>query len=117
MSASKESTGTLGNLANIPKLESTAGWINWSREMKDHLTMSGYGDCRDGMIILSRLGTRVFQTWVRARAKSRRRRRRGSIRPYILGAKRHLINRPGREVQAVPLEIRPRNEVAFKFGF
>ncbi|KAF6528079.1 hypothetical protein HZS61_008381 [Fusarium oxysporum f. sp. conglutinans] len=44
MSASKESTGTLGNLANIPKLESTAGWINWSREMKDHLTMSGYGD-------------------------------------------------------------------------
>ncbi|KAH6961767.1 hypothetical protein BKA56DRAFT_452673, partial [Ilyonectria sp. MPI-CAGE-AT-0026] len=44
MSASKESTGTIGNLANIPKLESTAGWINWSREMKDHLTMSGYGD-------------------------------------------------------------------------
>ncbi|RYC80904.1 hypothetical protein BFJ63_vAg16199 [Fusarium oxysporum f. sp. narcissi] len=44
MSASKESTGTLGSLANIPKLESTAGWINWSREMKDHLTMSGYGD-------------------------------------------------------------------------
>ncbi|KAI8397508.1 hypothetical protein FOFC_20780 [Fusarium oxysporum] len=44
MSASKESTGTLGNLASIPKLESTAEWINWDREMKDHLTVSGYGD-------------------------------------------------------------------------
>ena len=33
-----------GSLQNIAKLESTVGWIKFNREMRDYLTMNGFGD-------------------------------------------------------------------------
>jgi hypothetical protein len=33
-----------GSLQNIDKLESTTGWVKFNREMRDYLTMNGFGD-------------------------------------------------------------------------
>ena len=51
------------SLSTLPILESSSQWVKWSRDIKDYLTMTGFGDLLARNASLPEQGTLSAETW------------------------------------------------------
>ena len=63
-SSNKESSARpMISLSTLSILESSSQWVKWSRDIKDYLTMTGFGDLLSRNALLPEQGTLSAETW------------------------------------------------------